>query len=254
MSNSHRHFRLELPGRPGHVERRLLSARARRPERLRRARLLRRALRHGRGEFHVLRTAEAGVCRAWADRTPPGFEFSVKLYQKFTHPRMFKRAASTIAGRLRHAAIGAGRAADGAGPAEPGRPRRVQARDRAARRTRASSARCSRNFRRASRNADAARDYLDSSAQRVQRLPRRGRAPARELERRVWRDARAPERASRPRGCRSTSRNSASRSGRTTCRTSGASTTCGFTGGTPISGGGTRSRRIATTTSTRPTN
>ena len=32
----------------------------------------------------------AEVCRAWADRTPPGFEFSVKLYQKFTHPRMFE--------------------------------------------------------------------------------------------------------------------------------------------------------------------
>ncbi|OLC81087.1 MAG: hypothetical protein AUI64_00730 [Acidobacteria bacterium 13_1_40CM_2_64_6] len=28
------------------------------------------------------------VSRAWAKRTPPGFEFSVKLYQKFTHPRM----------------------------------------------------------------------------------------------------------------------------------------------------------------------
>ena len=33
------------------------------------------------------------VTRAWADRTPPGFEFSVKLYQKFTHPKMFKEAA-----------------------------------------------------------------------------------------------------------------------------------------------------------------
>jgi uncharacterized protein YecE (DUF72 family) len=32
----------------------------------------------------------AEICRAWADRTPAGFEFSVKLYQKFTHPRMFK--------------------------------------------------------------------------------------------------------------------------------------------------------------------
>jgi uncharacterized protein YecE (DUF72 family) len=30
------------------------------------------------------------VTRGWADRTPPGFEFSVKLYQKFTHPRMFQ--------------------------------------------------------------------------------------------------------------------------------------------------------------------
>jgi uncharacterized protein YecE (DUF72 family) len=29
------------------------------------------------------------VCRGWADRTPHGFEFSVKLYQKFTQPRMF---------------------------------------------------------------------------------------------------------------------------------------------------------------------
>jgi uncharacterized protein YecE (DUF72 family) len=32
----------------------------------------------------------AEVARAWADRTPDGFEFSVKLYQKFTHPRMFE--------------------------------------------------------------------------------------------------------------------------------------------------------------------
>lgn len=35
----------------------------------------------------------AEVTRGWADRTPPGFEFSVKLYQKFTHPRMFREAA-----------------------------------------------------------------------------------------------------------------------------------------------------------------
>jgi uncharacterized protein YecE (DUF72 family) len=36
----------------------------------------------------------AEVSRAWAERTPAGFEFSIKLYQKFTHPRMFE-------GRLR---------------------------------------------------------------------------------------------------------------------------------------------------------
>ncbi len=30
------------------------------------------------------------IVRRWAQRTPPGFEFSVKLYQKFTHPRMFR--------------------------------------------------------------------------------------------------------------------------------------------------------------------
>src|SRR5260221_8131096 len=33
----------------------------------------------------------AEVCRAWAERTPQDFEFSVKLYQKFTHPGMFKK-------------------------------------------------------------------------------------------------------------------------------------------------------------------
>jgi uncharacterized protein YecE (DUF72 family) len=31
------------------------------------------------------------VSRTWAQRTPEGFEFSVKLYQKFTHPGMFKQ-------------------------------------------------------------------------------------------------------------------------------------------------------------------
>src|ERR1700745_1707655 len=35
----------------------------------------------------------ADVSRAWAERTPPGFEFSVKLYRKFTHPKMFKEGA-----------------------------------------------------------------------------------------------------------------------------------------------------------------
>src|SRR3954465_14426061 len=35
----------------------------------------------------------AEVTRGWVERTSPGFEFSVKLYQKFTHPRMFKEAA-----------------------------------------------------------------------------------------------------------------------------------------------------------------
>jgi uncharacterized protein YecE (DUF72 family) len=31
----------------------------------------------------------AEVTRGWIERTPPGFEFSVKLHQKFTHPTMF---------------------------------------------------------------------------------------------------------------------------------------------------------------------
>jgi uncharacterized protein YecE (DUF72 family) len=35
----------------------------------------------------------AEVTRGWVGRTPPGFEFSLKLYQKFTHPGMFRAAA-----------------------------------------------------------------------------------------------------------------------------------------------------------------
>lgn len=38
-------------------------------------------------------TPRPEVTRGWASRTPAGFEFSVKLYQKFTHPKMFKDAA-----------------------------------------------------------------------------------------------------------------------------------------------------------------
>src|SRR5712692_4159841 len=45
----------------------------------------------------------AEVCRAWAGRTPPGFEFSVKLYQKFTHPKMFQK---TLARKLPDEASG----------------------------------------------------------------------------------------------------------------------------------------------------
>lgn len=41
----------------------------------------------------------ADVCRRWVDRTPAGFEFAVKLYQKFTHPRMY-------AERLRRSVLG----------------------------------------------------------------------------------------------------------------------------------------------------
>lgn len=39
----------------------------------------------------------AEVCHDWARRTPSGFEFSVKLFQKFTHPKMY---AERLAGQL----------------------------------------------------------------------------------------------------------------------------------------------------------
>ena len=32
------------------------------------------------------------IATGWVQRTPPGFEFSLKLYQKFTHPGMFQKA------------------------------------------------------------------------------------------------------------------------------------------------------------------
>jgi uncharacterized protein YecE (DUF72 family) len=35
----------------------------------------------------------ADITRGWAARTPEGFHFSLKLYQKFTHPKMFKATA-----------------------------------------------------------------------------------------------------------------------------------------------------------------
>jgi uncharacterized protein YecE (DUF72 family) len=38
-------------------------------------------------------TPRAEVTAGWAARTPPTFEFSLKLYQKFTHPKMFREAA-----------------------------------------------------------------------------------------------------------------------------------------------------------------
>lgn len=47
----------------------------------------------------------AAVTRAWADRTPPGFEFAVKLFQKFTHPSMFLEAVADSAPGVSDAAL-----------------------------------------------------------------------------------------------------------------------------------------------------
>jgi uncharacterized protein YecE (DUF72 family) len=33
------------------------------------------------------------MTRSWAERTPQGFEFAVKLFQKFTHPAMYRESA-----------------------------------------------------------------------------------------------------------------------------------------------------------------
>jgi uncharacterized protein YecE (DUF72 family) len=39
------------------------------------------------------RPPDAGLTRRWVQQTPPGFEFSVKLHQAFTHPMMRGRGA-----------------------------------------------------------------------------------------------------------------------------------------------------------------
>jgi uncharacterized protein YecE (DUF72 family) len=51
----------------------------------------------------------ADVAKRWVERTPADFEFSVKLYQKFTHPRMFRER---IAGALPEDARGDAAAID----------------------------------------------------------------------------------------------------------------------------------------------
>ena len=39
------------------------------------------------------RPPTVAMTRSWVERTPARFEFSLKLYQKFTHPKMFREAA-----------------------------------------------------------------------------------------------------------------------------------------------------------------
>jgi uncharacterized protein YecE (DUF72 family) len=48
--------------------------------------------------FYGIPTAQ--TTRGWAGRTPKGFEFSLKLYQKFTHPEMFTKATGLDASEL----------------------------------------------------------------------------------------------------------------------------------------------------------
>ncbi|MEW5981742.1 MAG: DUF72 domain-containing protein [Acidobacteriota bacterium] len=43
------------------------------------------------------RPPDPGVTRSWAERTPPRFDFSLKLYQKFTHPAMYARGTRAVA-------------------------------------------------------------------------------------------------------------------------------------------------------------
>ena len=46
------------------------------------------------------RVPTVATAKSWAERTPRNFEFSVKLYQKFTHPKMFEKATGGDASTL----------------------------------------------------------------------------------------------------------------------------------------------------------
>ncbi len=43
------------------------------------------------------RPPDPGIVYNWVRRTPPDFRFAVKLWQKFTHPKMFKEATGETA-------------------------------------------------------------------------------------------------------------------------------------------------------------
>ena len=46
------------------------------------------------------RVPAVAAVQKWVERTPPGFEFSLKVYQKFTHPDMFAKATGSDPSRL----------------------------------------------------------------------------------------------------------------------------------------------------------
>ena len=50
--------------------------------------------------FYRVPTVDAA--RGWAERTPQGFEFALKLFQKFTHPSMYERSTGRHAADVGH--------------------------------------------------------------------------------------------------------------------------------------------------------
>ena len=85
---SYWHLGVELPGGRGTWNGIFYPTRSRPRPRIRRAPSTPN-VQHRRDELHLLRTATSNRrAVGWVKRTPPGFEFAVKLYQKFTHPKM----------------------------------------------------------------------------------------------------------------------------------------------------------------------
>ena len=83
---------MELSGRQGHLERHLLSRSHQGPSRPRGAKPKFDELAYYAEHFDTVEVnttfygqPKATVAQTWADRTPSGFEFSLKLYRKLTH-------------------------------------------------------------------------------------------------------------------------------------------------------------------------
>ena len=175
------------------------------------------------------------TARGWAERTPPGFEFSLKLYQKFTHPDMFLEGDRPGSVEPRAA---------GRGPVPPG--------DRSAGGRRKAGALLA-QFPASFKNEPDTRAYLEWLLERFQGLPGRRGAPPSELERSARGDAAAARRSSAGRWAqidepkfRFSIRQNLLPNARTFYYLR-------LHGRTPTSGGNTRSQRTATTICIPPT-
>ena len=253
--SSHRNFGLELPDGSRHLERHLLSARAKASQGVRRARLLRQPLRHGRGELHVLRTAEgrrvprlgrSDACRASSSPSSCIRSSRIRRCTRSASPVRWPGAVARddrVTARLR---------------SRPSRSR--------TRRTSTSSAAGSIRSRRAGKlgallaqfppsfkETPASRDYLAQLLAALAGLPGGGGTASPELERSDRRDAGAAQRVPGRVGANRRAEVQALDQAELPAERRRASITCGFTDGMSSSGGGTQNQRIATTTSTRPT-
>ena len=147
------------------------------------------------------RVPAVATVEKWAERTPAGFEFSLKLYQKFTHPEMFAKATGGDPSQLGRKDVDEFRAA--IEPlAKAGKLGALLA-----------------QFPASFKNEPESRGYLEWLLKSFSDYP-----VAVELRHRSWSDSTRGDRcscspASTRRWRRSTSRSSGRRSGRTCCRT-----------------------------------
>ena len=212
-----RHVGLELPVREGHLERDFLSRPGRAPWIRRAARSTPNDSTPSRSTPRSTASRGANVSLGWVKRTPPGFEFAVKLYQKFTHPQLVARpdARSTRPTSMRsrpasnrsRPPIASGRCSRSFRPASRTRPKRG-----------ATSTGCSRPSATTTRRRAAAPSWSDDADDVFDLLHEHGAA---------WTQIDEPK-------FRFSIRQDLMPN------IEGRSTTCGCTAGTPPSGGTTR--------------